>query len=83
VLDDGDRRVVVGAQALLDRRDVVVAAPARLAALQQALHEHVLGANPAVWMYAGGAGFAQIVWHIGTEEQNRLAVSLLQKFMAQ
>ena len=43
-------------------------------ALLWALHEHVLGANPAVWMYAGGAGFAQIVWHIGTEEQKKWAV---------
>lgn len=43
-------------------------------ALLWALHEHVLGANPAVWMYAGGAGFAQILWHIGTEEQKKWAV---------
>lgn len=39
-----------------------------------ALHEHVLGANPAVWMYGGGAGFAQIVHHLGTEEQKKWAV---------
>ncbi|MCX2931911.1 acyl-CoA dehydrogenase [Mycobacterium sp. CVI_P3] len=39
-----------------------------------ALHEHVLGANPAVWMYAGGAGFAQIVYNLGTEEQKKWAV---------
>ena len=38
-----------------------------------ALHEHVLGANPAVWMYAGGAGFAQIVHNLGTEEQKQWA----------
>ena len=43
-------------------------------ALVWALHEHVLGANPAVWMYAGGAGFAQIVHHLGTEEQKKWAV---------
>lgn len=36
-----------------------------------ALHEHILGANPAVWMYAGGAGFAQILYHLGTEEQKK------------
>ena len=42
-------------------------------ALQWALHEHVLGANPAVWMYAGGAGFANIVYHLGTEEQKKWA----------
>jgi len=42
--------------------------------LMWALHEHILGANPAVWMYAGGAGFAQIVHHLGTEEQKKWAV---------
>ena len=44
------------------------------AALLWALHEHVLGTNPAVWMYAGGAGFAQIFYHLGTEEQKKWAV---------
>ncbi len=43
-------------------------------ALVWALHEHILGANPAVWMYAGGAGFANIVHHLGTEEQKKWAV---------
>ncbi len=38
-----------------------------------ALHEHVLGANPAVWMYGGGAGFAAILYHLGTEEQKTWA----------
>jgi alkylation response protein AidB-like acyl-CoA dehydrogenase len=44
-------------------------------ALLWALHEHVLGANPAVWMYGGGAGFAQIMYHLGTDEQKRWAVN--------
>ncbi|KAA1251935.1 acyl-CoA dehydrogenase [Mycobacterium simiae] len=39
-----------------------------------ALHEHILGANPAVWMYGGGAGFANIFYHLGTEEQKAWAV---------
>ena len=43
-------------------------------ALLWALNEHVLGANPAVWMYAGGAGFAQIFYNIATEEQKKWAV---------
>ena len=42
--------------------------------LMWALHEHILGANPAVWMYAGGAGFANILYHLGTEEQKKWAV---------
>ncbi|WP_343600316.1 acyl-CoA dehydrogenase [Mycobacterium sp.] len=43
-------------------------------ALMWALHEHLLGANPAVWMYAGGPGFANIFYHLGTEEQKKWAV---------
>ena len=42
-------------------------------ALMWAVNEHVLGANPAVWMYAGGAGFAQILHHLGTPEQKKWA----------
>ena len=42
-------------------------------ALLWALNEHVLGANPAIWMYGGGAGFAQIFAHNGTEEQKKWA----------
>jgi alkylation response protein AidB-like acyl-CoA dehydrogenase len=43
-------------------------------ALQWALVEHVLGANPAVYMYAMGAGFAQILHQLGTDEQKKWAV---------
>ncbi|PJE20101.1 MAG: acyl-CoA dehydrogenase, partial [Mycobacterium sp.] len=43
-------------------------------ALMWAINEHILGSNPAVWMYAGGAGFAQILYHLGTEEQRKWAV---------
>ncbi len=43
-------------------------------ALMWALHEHVLGANPAAYMYAMGAGLAQILYHLGTEEQKKWAV---------
>ncbi|KJX74518.1 acyl-CoA dehydrogenase [Mycobacterium lepromatosis] len=43
-------------------------------ALVWALHEHLMGANPAVWIYAGGAGFANILYHLGTEEQKKWAV---------
>ncbi|MEZ0365395.1 acyl-CoA dehydrogenase [Mycobacterium sp. pUA109] len=42
-------------------------------AMVWALHEHLLGANPAVWMYAGGAGFAAIFYHLATEEQKKWA----------
>jgi alkylation response protein AidB-like acyl-CoA dehydrogenase len=43
-------------------------------ALQWALIEHILGANPAAYMYAMGAGMAQIFYNQGTEEQKKWAV---------
>ena len=43
-------------------------------ALSWALQEHILGANPAVYMYAMGAGFADIFYHLGTEEQKKWAL---------
>ncbi|MGB2920425.1 MAG: acyl-CoA dehydrogenase [Mycobacterium sp.] len=43
-------------------------------ALSWALQEHILGANPAVYMYAMGAGFAGIFHNLGTEEQKKWAV---------
>ena len=48
-------------------------------ALQWALIEHILGANPAVYMYAMGAGFAQIMHHLGTEEQKKWAVLAVER----
>ncbi|TDC81550.1 acyl-CoA dehydrogenase [Actinomadura sp. 7K507] len=41
--------------------------------LNWAVAEQVLGANPAVYMYSSGPGFAQILWHIGTPEQKKFA----------
>src|SRR5215472_7944486 len=35
--------------------------------------ELVLGANPAVWMYASGAAFAKALYLLGTPEQRRFA----------
>jgi alkylation response protein AidB-like acyl-CoA dehydrogenase len=43
-------------------------------AIVWALAEHVLGANPAVWMYAGGAGFSSIFYKLATDEQKKWAV---------
>jgi len=48
-------------------------------ALVWALHEHILGANPAVWMYGGGAGFANVVYHLGTEEQKKWATLIAER----
>jgi len=47
--------------------------------LMWSLHEHILGANPAVWMYAGGAGFANILYHLGTEEQKQWAITAAER----
>ncbi|HXC81404.1 MAG TPA: acyl-CoA dehydrogenase [Trebonia sp.] len=41
--------------------------------LSWAVAEAVLGANPAVWMYANGPTFAAILSEIGTPEQKRFA----------
>jgi alkylation response protein AidB-like acyl-CoA dehydrogenase len=35
--------------------------------------ETVLGANPAVWMYASGPAFAGVLYEEGTEEQRKVA----------
>nr|WP_090277633.1 acyl-CoA dehydrogenase [Mycolicibacterium komanii]CRL72433.1 acyl-CoA dehydrogenase [Mycolicibacterium komanii] len=42
-------------------------------ALQWALIEHILGANPAAYMYAMGAGMAEIFYKNGTDEQKKWA----------
>ncbi|HEY3957740.1 MAG TPA: acyl-CoA dehydrogenase, partial [Streptosporangiaceae bacterium] len=41
--------------------------------LTWSIAELILGANPAVWMYAGGPSFAHVLWLIGTPEQQRFA----------
>jgi alkylation response protein AidB-like acyl-CoA dehydrogenase len=35
--------------------------------------ELVLGANPAVWMYASGPAMSKVLWLLGTPEQRRFA----------
>jgi alkylation response protein AidB-like acyl-CoA dehydrogenase len=41
--------------------------------LHWAIAELILGANPAVWMYASGASMAHALWRMGTPEQKRFA----------
>jgi alkylation response protein AidB-like acyl-CoA dehydrogenase len=38
-----------------------------------AVAELILGANPAIWMYASGAAFARALWAIGTPPQQEFA----------
>ncbi|MFD0900550.1 acyl-CoA dehydrogenase [Actinomadura sediminis] len=47
--------------------------------LTWAVAEQVLGANPAVYMFASGPGFAQILWQIGTPEQKKFAELALER----
>ncbi|WP_067485069.1 acyl-CoA dehydrogenase [Actinomadura hibisca] len=47
--------------------------------LTWAIAEQVLGANPAVYMFSSGPGFAQILWHIGTPEQKKFAELALER----
>jgi alkylation response protein AidB-like acyl-CoA dehydrogenase len=47
--------------------------------LHWAVAELILGANPAVWMYAGGPAFAHLLWRIGTPEQRRLAEHAIER----
>jgi alkylation response protein AidB-like acyl-CoA dehydrogenase len=41
--------------------------------LNWAVAELILGANPAVWMYASGASFSRTLWAMGTPYQRRFA----------
>ena len=41
--------------------------------LHWAIAELVLGANPAIWMYASGPSMATVLWAAGTPEQKRFA----------
>jgi alkylation response protein AidB-like acyl-CoA dehydrogenase len=41
--------------------------------LHWAIAELILGANPAVWMYASGASMAHALWQLGTPEQKKFA----------
>ncbi|MGK5552574.1 acyl-CoA dehydrogenase [Actinomadura kijaniata] len=47
--------------------------------LTWAIAEQVLGANPAIYMFSSGPGFAQILWHIGNEDQKRFAEIALER----
>jgi alkylation response protein AidB-like acyl-CoA dehydrogenase len=41
--------------------------------------EFVLGSNPAIWMYASGASFANILFHLGTDEQRKIGQLMIDK----
>jgi alkylation response protein AidB-like acyl-CoA dehydrogenase len=41
--------------------------------------ELILGANPAIWMYASGAAFATALFQVGTAEQKRFAEQAVER----
>lgn len=47
--------------------------------LRWALAEMILGANPAIFMYQAGPGFAGILYNIGNEEQKKMANQMVDK----
>ena len=47
--------------------------------LRWAVAELILGANPAVHMYATGPSFAHIIYRLGTEEQGKVAQQIVDK----
>ncbi len=50
-----------------------------LRSLWWSVAELILGANPAVWMYASGAAFARALWEIGTPEQRQFAMQAVER----
>jgi len=44
-----------------------------------AMNEMVLGANPAIHMFASGFAFAHILWKLGTPDQKRLAELMVER----
>src|SRR6516225_9869775 len=47
--------------------------------LNWAMAELILGANPAVWMYASGHTMARVLWDLGTPEQKRFAEQAIER----
>ncbi|WP_119726605.1 acyl-CoA dehydrogenase [Thermomonospora amylolytica] len=47
--------------------------------LTWAVAEEILGANPPIYMFSAGPGFAQILWQLGTPEQKRFAELALER----
>ena len=47
--------------------------------LRWAVAELVLGANPALYMYTAGFGFASILYELGTPEQKKIAAHMVEK----
>ena len=72
-------------QAFMDAEWFRLELPAELGGTQapRSLHwavaELILGANPAVWMYASGASMAHALWRMGTPDQKRFAAQAIER----
>jgi alkylation response protein AidB-like acyl-CoA dehydrogenase len=72
-------------QAFMDAEWFRLELPAELGGTQapRSLHwavaELILGANPAVWMYASGGSMAHALWRMGTPEQKRFAEQAVER----
>ncbi len=49
------------------------------ASLRWAIAEMVLGANPAIHIYASGYSFAQVAYQLGTPDQKKIARHMVEK----
>ncbi|MBW3085149.1 Butyryl-CoA dehydrogenase [Austwickia sp. TVS 96-490-7B] len=47
--------------------------------LTWAVSELILGANPAVYMYSAGYGFARVLYELGNEAQRRMAAHMVER----
>jgi len=72
-------------QAFMDAEWFRLELPAELGGSQapRSLHwavaELILGANPAVWMYASGGSMANALWGMGTPDQKRFAQQAVER----
>lgn len=49
------------------------------ASLRWAIAEMVLGANPAIHIYASGMAFANVAYYLGTDQQKKLAALMVER----
>lgn len=47
--------------------------------IQWAAAELVLGANPAIYMYTAGFGFARVLFELGNEDQKKIAAHMVER----
>ena len=72
-------------QALMDAEGWRLEIPQEIGGIQAppslrwGVAEMILGSNPAAFMYMAGPGFAGILWHLGNEEQKKIAELMVER----